>query len=43
MRLSDSDNQLFLVTQKALFNYVIETTRIVESKELGGQYSERDI
>src|SRR5271157_1933235 len=43
MRLSDSENQSLILTQKALFNHVIETTQIVESKELGGQYSDIDL
>lgn len=33
MRLSDSDNELFILTQQALFNYVIKTTRVVKIKK----------
>src|SRR5271157_5687106 len=33
MILSDSDNQFFILTQQALFNYAIKTTRVVKVKK----------
>jgi len=44
MRLSDADNEMFLQTQQALFNYVIKTTNVVKVRQpLDYRYSHLDV